>query len=110
MNKAIGTESLEAEIGRSAHELKRTGVAHPANAKDELSADNLDRLLRRVIELSTREVDNLIDELQGLRKQLETDRDRIESEIARHSDLSQGVTQLTGIISDNVKKLPNPTY
>ena len=57
-----------------------------------------------------REVDNLIDELQGLRKKLESDRDRIQSEIARHSELNQGVMQLTAIISDNVKKLPNPTY
>lgn len=70
----------------------------------------LGALLRRVIERSTREVENLIDELQGLRKKLESDRDRIQSEIARHSELNQEVTQLTAIISDNVKKLPNPTY
>lgn len=49
-------------------------------------------------------------ELEGLRKKLEADRDRIQSEIERHSELSQGVMQLTSVISDNVKKLPNPTY
>jgi hypothetical protein len=65
--------------------------------------------LGRVTERSTREVDNLIDELQGLRKKLVTDRGRIQSEIARHSELSQCVMQLTSIISDNMKKLPNPT-
>jgi uncharacterized membrane-anchored protein YhcB (DUF1043 family) len=68
---------------------------------------NLGTLLGRMTERSTREIDNLIDELQGLRKKLTTDRDRIQSEIARHSE---GAMQLTSIISDNVKKLPNPTY
>ena len=46
---------------------------------------------------------------RGYAKKLATDRDRIQSEIAKHSELSQGVMQLTSIISDNVKKLPNPT-
>jgi len=45
----------------------------------------------------------------GYAKKLVTDLDRIQSEIAKHSELSQGVMQLTSIISDNVKKLPNPT-
>jgi hypothetical protein len=100
------------EIGRNIHELKRTGAAlpHPPNAKDEVSTENLGVLLHRVAEVSMREVENLIDELQGLRKKLESDRDRIQSEIARYLELSQGVMQLTAIISDNVKKLPNPTY
>ena len=30
-------------------------------------------------------------------------------DIARHSELSHGVMQLTTIIADNVKRLPNPT-
>src|SRR5262249_15691989 len=111
MNKAIGaTEidaSLEAEIAKNIHGLKCAGAAlpHPPNAH-EMSVDNLGILLRKVTKLSTREVDNLIDELHGLRKKLETDRDRIQSEIARHSELSQAAMQLTSIISDNVKKLP----
>jgi hypothetical protein len=43
-----------------------------------------------MIERSTREVETLIDELQRLGKKLDTDSDRIQSEIARHSELSQG--------------------
>ena len=115
MSKAIGAveidESLEAGIGEALHALKPSGAAfhHLANADDEMSGQNLGTLLGRVTELSTREVGNLIDELQGLRKKLVTDRDRLQSEIARHSELSQGVMQLTSIISENVKKLPNPT-
>ena len=114
MSKAFGAaeidESLEVGIGKAIHALKPSGAAfhHLANANDEMSGKDLGTLLGRVTERSTREVDNLIDELQELRKKV-TDRDRIQGEIARHSELSRGVMQLTSIISDNVKKLPNPT-
>ena len=116
MNEAIVAteidESLEAGIGEAIHALKPSGAAFRRleNADDDMSGSNLATLFRRVTERSTREVETLIDELQGLRKKLEADRDRIQSEIERHSELSQGVTQLTAIISDNVKKLPNPAY
>jgi hypothetical protein len=105
-------DQLEVEIRKNIHEWKRpvAPFRHLDNADDEMSANYLGTLLRRVTETSTREVDNLIDELLGLRKTLETDRDRIQSEIARHSELNQGVIQLTSIISENVKKLPNPAY
>ena len=115
MKKAIAVaeidESLEAGIGKAIQALERPGAAfhHPENADDEMSGENLGTLLGRVTERSTREVETLIDELQGLRRKLEADRVRIQSEIAKHSELSQAVMQLTSIISDNVKKLPNPT-
>jgi hypothetical protein len=116
MNKAMVTteidESLEARIGKALHALKPSDVAFRplANADDEMSSKNLGTMLGRVTERSTREVETLIDELQGLRKKLEADRVRIQSEIERHAELSQAVMQLTSIISDNVKKLPDPTY
>jgi hypothetical protein len=115
MNKAVVVteidESQEAGIGKAIHALKPSGTAfhHLANADDEMSGKNLGTMLGCVTERSTREVEALIDELQGLRKKLEADRVRIQSEIERHSELSQAVMQLTSIISDNVKKLPNPT-
>ena len=121
MNKAIGTteigttendESLEVEIGKNVHGLKRAGAAfrHLENADDEMSGGNLRTLLDLVTERSRREVESLIDELHGLRQKLENDHERIQSAIARHSELSQGVMQLASIISVHVKKLPNPIY
>ena len=71
-----------------------------------MSVTDLGMLLRRVSEGPTREIESLIDELHGLRKKLETDGERIQSDIERYAELSQGVLQLTTIISDNVKKLP----
>jgi len=76
----------------------------------EISADNLTALLRRVSEASTREIENLIGDLQSLRKKLHTDGNRIQRDVAEHAELSQQVMQLTSIISESVKKLPaNPS-
>jgi hypothetical protein len=114
MNKAIGATEIDEvlEVGRNIHEVKRAGTAFhpPDNGEGEMSAHNLGTLLRRVTDQSTHEIEKLIDELQLLRKKLETDGDSLQNAIARHSELSQGVMQLTAIISDNVKRLPQPTY
>jgi hypothetical protein len=71
-----------------------------------MSAADLGMLLRRVSEGSTHEIERLIGELHGLRKKLVIDGNRIQSAIERYAELSQGVMQLTAIISDNVKQLP----
>jgi hypothetical protein len=103
---------LEVEIGRNIHELKRPDVGLPqqSNAQDEKSTDDLGTLLRRIAERSAREIENLIHELHSLRKKVEADGDRIQSDVARHSALSQGVMQLTTVIADNVKKVPEPAH
>jgi hypothetical protein len=112
MRKAIRAEiekSLEAEIGRNIRELKGPPtVPHPASAESETTTDNLGILFRRMTNVSISEVENLIDQLHSLRRQLEGDNDLIEQAIARHSEHSQGVMQLTAIIADTVKGLPNP--
>ena len=102
-------ESLERDLGASIHALTtRTneGFHRTENGNGETSGDNLGALLRRVSEASTREIESLIDELHGLRKKLKSDGERIQSDIARYRELSQGVMQLTTIISGSVKKLP----
>jgi len=115
MSKAIGAaeieDFLEAEIGKNIRESKRTDPASPRqdNPTGDKLADDLGTLFRRMAKRSMSEVDSLIDELKGLRKKLETDGDLIERAITQHSTHSQGVMQLTTIIADNVKKLPNVT-
>jgi hypothetical protein len=100
-------ETLEKDIEGNIRTLTRSsGAFHrPENGNGEMSGDSLGGLLRRVSEASTREVESLIDELHGLRKKLEIDAERIESDIAKYAELSQGVMQLAAIISDNVKNL-----
>jgi hypothetical protein len=68
--------------------------------------ENLANLLGEVSKTSASEIDNLISDLQTLRKKLQTDGDRIQRDIAEYAELSQRVMQLTTIISDSVKKLP----
>ena len=101
-------QSLEKNIGENIRALTRTSVDvhHPENGNGEMSGENLGTLLRQVSEASTREIESLIDELNGLRKKLESHGEHIQRDIAKYTELSQGVVQLTTIISENVKKLP----
>jgi hypothetical protein len=41
-----------------------------------------------------------------LRDKLQSDGNRLQRDIEKHAELSQGVQQLTAIISDSVKKIP----
>ena len=43
------------------------------------------------------EIDNLISELQPLRRKLQTDGERIQRDIAEYAELSQQVMQLTNL-------------
>jgi hypothetical protein len=72
----------------------------------DLSAENLLTLQRQVSNTSIGEIDNLISDLQTLRRKLQTDGDRIQRDITKYAELSQQVMQLTEIISDSVRKLP----
>ena len=67
------------------------------------SAEELAALLSRVSEAPTREIEKLINQLQGLRTQLQNAGNRIQRDIAQYTELSQQTTQLTAIISDSVK-------
>ena len=101
-------ELLESEIRRTIPKLARTGASfrQTDTGDGEPAAETLGNLLRRVSKASVGEIDNLISELQTLRKKLQTDGDRIERDIAKYAELNQQVMQLTSIISDSVKKLP----
>jgi ElaB/YqjD/DUF883 family membrane-anchored ribosome-binding protein len=100
-------KSSEVEVRRSIRELAR-GQAEGDDVKTP--ADDLAELLRRMSDASTREIENLISELQAVRKQLQNAGNRIQRDIAEYAALSQQVMQLTDIISDSVKKLPRGTH
>jgi len=98
--------SSELEAGGNIRRPARAAFRQTKSGDGELSAENLGNLLRRVSKTSIGEIDNLIGELQTLRRKLQTDGDRIQHDIAEYAELSQQVMQLTAIISDSVKKLP----
>jgi len=97
-------QTLENGIGENIRTLTRNSVAFGSG---ETTGDNLAEFLRRVSEASAREIESLIGELHGLRDKLESHGERIQSDIAKYAELSQGVMQLTTIISENVKNLPS---
>ena len=78
-------KSLELELGRNINKLARGGAAfrQPESGDGETSAENLGNLLRQVSKTSMDEIDNLISELQTLRRKLQTDCDRIQRDIAK---------------------------
>jgi methyl-accepting chemotaxis protein len=101
-------KSSELDFSLKIHELTRNRSAfrQVQNTDDEMSANDLGTLVRQVSEASRREIGNLVDELQALDKKLQTDADWIQRSIEEYAGLSQQVTQLTTIISESVKQLP----
>jgi methyl-accepting chemotaxis protein len=101
-------KSSELDFSGKIHELTRNRSAfrQVQNTDGEMSANDLGTLVRQVSEASRREIGNLVDELQALDKKLQTDADWIQQSIEEYAGLSQQVTQLTTIISESVKQLP----
>ena len=101
-------QSSEMDVRRNTHELVHASGAlrQVENGDGEVAANSLEALLRRVSEVSSGEIENLVDEFHGLRKKLQTDLSRIQRDIASYRELSQAVMQLTASISDSMKELP----
>jgi hypothetical protein len=101
-------QSSEMDVRRNTHELVHASgpLRQVENGDDEVAANSLEALLRRVSEVSTGEIENLIDEFHGVRKKLQADLSRIQHDIAKYRELSQAVMQLAASISDSMKELP----
>jgi hypothetical protein len=82
-------------------------ISPTENSDGEMATSSLTTLLSRVSGNSTQEVDNLIGELQIVRKKPQVDGTRIRRDIEEYAALSQSVMQLTKIVSDSMKKLPD---
>jgi hypothetical protein len=103
----VKLDGMEAE--GNIRELARSsaGLRQAESSDGETSASSLSTLLRRVSETSMAEIDTLIGELQRLQKKLQADGNRVEQDIVEYSALSHQVMQLTKIISESVRKLPD---
>jgi methyl-accepting chemotaxis protein len=101
-------QSSEMDVRRNTHESAHASGAlrQVENADDEVAANSLEDLLRRVSEVSTGEIESLIDEFHGVRKKLQTDLSRIQRDIAEYREVSQAVMQLAASISNAMKQLP----
>jgi len=102
-------KSPETDVDGNIRELARgSAVFRQAEINDgEMTANNLSTLLRRVSGNSTRQIDDLIGELRTLREKLQADGDRVQRDIVEYAALSQSVVQLTKIVGESVKNLPD---
>lgn len=100
--------SSETDIEGNIHQLiSSNDTLHQIENRDaEMSAGSVGTMLRRVREASTREIEDLIDDLQQLHEKLHNDGSRIQHDVEHYAELNQLVMQLTKIIGDNVKSLP----
>ena len=101
------------DIGTALRAIEKSPEAARGQAESgdvKTSAEELAALLRQVSEAPSREIEKLINQLQRLRTQLQTAGNRIQRDIAQYTELSQQTMQLTAIISDSVKKLPDGTF
>jgi hypothetical protein len=115
MRAAKPTESAETNkstekngVGGNIHELTSAadGFRQAEISDGQSSADNLGILVRRVSESSTQQIENLVGELQTLRKKLHTDGNRIQRDIEDYAVLNQQIMQLTTIIFESMSRLP----
>jgi hypothetical protein len=109
--KTVATDKPEdVDVEGNIRELVRqdSTASRDTHGDSEQATGELGSLLGRVSGSSAREIDNLIDELKGLRDKLQHDGDRVQREIADYAELSQSVMQLTKIISEGVTHIRRP--
>jgi hypothetical protein len=73
---------------------------------DQMAPAELTASVRELSRVSIDQVDQLITELQTLRRTLKTTGERIERDIAEYATLSSQASQITNIVLDGVKQLP----
>lgn len=71
----------------------------------ELPTEKLGELLGRVSENSTNQINDLVGDFGRRREKLQTDGERIQSDVAEYRTLSEKVMQLTRTISESVQKV-----
>jgi hypothetical protein len=94
------------ELDRESPELPRDlATARSPRAESEVVADGIGSLLNRVAGSSVQEIDQLIAELQTLRRLLQNEGARVQREIAEYASLSQSAMKTTNLIAENIAKL-----
>jgi hypothetical protein len=102
----VKDKSSEPEFEGNVRTMVWAGASARQAVESQRSAGDLAAMLREVSRGSVDEIDQLIGELQMLRRKLQAEGERIERDIRQHAELSEQATKLTKIIFDGVKQLP----
>lgn len=103
--ESIRREQVGAKVEGEIREFVQRDVAglrrHPEN-DDQVVADNISSLLRRVSASAVQEIDRLIGELKTLRERLHEEGERVQREIVEYASLSRGAMQSTKVIAESL--------
>ena len=105
--KSPGLARNEAAFEIDMRNLLRSKRARVSNESEERDVE-FSSLISRISSQSVHEIDHLIEGLQGLRKKLDDDGDRIQRDIGEYSTFSQSVVDLTKIVSESMTFIDKP--
>src|SRR5947208_14488013 len=76
-----------------------------AEGDSEIGAPGVNALLQQIAGSTFKEIDRLIDELQGLRDLLQSEGERVQREIVKYAQLSQAAMKSTKVIAEGMTQL-----
>jgi len=80
-----------------------------ASNETEVASVEVSSLVSQISGQSVREIDHLIEGLQGVRKKLDDEGDRIQRDIGQYATFSQSIIELTKIVSDGMAFIKAPS-
>lgn len=108
--KLAGVDQAAAAFEGEIHELIRRNAAFPSRQRSEgdaaanAPAENINTLIQRVAAPSTKEIDRLILELQGVRDMLRSEGERVSQAISGYASLSHASMTAMKVIGDNLRQ------
>ena len=104
-SQVVGSSDLEGQIG----EVIRRDVVAARKTQEEGGSENglvsANALLRQLAGTTFKEIDRLIDELQGMRDLLQGEGQRVQREIVKYAQLSQAAMKSTKVIAEGMTQL-----
>ena len=108
--KLAGVDQAAAAFEGEIREFIRRDAAFPSRQRSEgdaaanAPAENINTLIQRVTAPSTKEIDRLILELQGVRDMLRSEGERVSQAISGYASLSHESMTAMKVIGDNLKQ------
>ena len=93
---------VEGEIREFVRRDVATNFGRQPEHESERVASNITSVLERVSATSVQEIDKLITELETLRDRLQSEAARVQREIVEYASLTQGALQSTKIIAESL--------
>jgi ABC-type transporter Mla subunit MlaD len=87
--------------------LLRSKKSTASNETEDASVE-VSSLVSQISGQSVREIDHLIEGLQGVRKRLDDEGGRIQRDIGQYATFSQSIIELTKIVSDGMTLIKAP--